>query len=155
MSLAAGWRLMLSVAVTLAVGEAAGRVPKPHGSGELNGVVRTWYENGVQRDERGYENGLEQGAHIGWWENGKPRLESGYSAGRREGRMLERGPSGQLFHLGTYVHGKEQGRQMMWNPDGSLRANYIVRDNRRYGFMGAVGCTGGDSTRATPDADLR
>src|SRR5438477_1588205 len=142
------WQLTIGAIATLGVATVAERAVKSYSSSEIR---RTWYDNGVQRDERRYEHGLEDGKHLGWWENGKPRLESTYSEGKREGRMIEWDASGKIFHLGHYRDGKEQGRQMMWNPDRSIRANYIVRDNRRYGFMGAVGCTGGDSTKVTAD----
>lgn len=142
-------RLTIGAVATLSVATAADFVAKSHSSSEIR---RTWYANGAQRDERGYKNGLEDGSHLGWWENGKPRLESTYREGKREGRMIEWDESGKIFHLGHYRDGKEDGLQMMWNPGGSIRANYIVRDNRRYGFMGAVGCTGGDSTKVNVDA---
>jgi hypothetical protein len=38
------------------------------------------------------------------------------------------------------------GQQRMWWPDGTLRANYVVRDGRRYGLLGAKGCVSVDST---------
>ena len=30
----------------------------------------------------------------------------------------------------------------MWQEDGTARANYVVREGRRYGLMGAKGCVG-------------
>ena len=39
-----------------------------------------------------------------------------------------------------YAPGHEAGSQRMWYADGTLRANYVARDGRRYGLMGAKGC---------------
>lgn len=115
-------------------------------------IRRTWYANGQLRDERSYAGGREQGVHRGWWEDGSRRFEAYYDDARREGEMREWNEHGMLFHLGHYVNGAEAGVQQMWNEDGSLRANYVVKNGRRYGYMGAVGCTGGnadaDSTSA-------
>jgi len=142
------WQLTVAAVATFSLATVAERAVKSYSSE----VRRTWYDNGVQRDERAYRHGLENGKHLGWWENGKRRLESTYSEGKREGRMIEWDASGKIFHIGHYHDGKEEGLQMMWNPDGSIRANYILRENRRYGFMGAVGCTGGDSTKVKADS---
>jgi antitoxin component YwqK of YwqJK toxin-antitoxin module len=51
----------------------------------------------------------------------------------REGKLLSE------FH---FVAGHEAGQQRMWNDDGSIRSNYVVRDGRRYGLIGAMGCSG-------------
>jgi len=116
-------------------------------------VMRTWYPNGQPRDERSYRGGLEHGNHRGWWEDGTPRFDATYVRGSREGTMWEWNRAGMLFHLGHYQRGTESGSQQMWNDDGSLRANYVVRDGRRYGYMGAVGCTPSDSTDRPSSAD--
>jgi antitoxin component YwqK of YwqJK toxin-antitoxin module len=49
-------------------------------------------------------------------------------------------PDGTLYKQFRYEHGHESGAQRMWYVDGSVRANYVVRDGRRYGLIGAKGC---------------
>src|SRR5439155_11394424 len=43
------------------------------------------------------------------------------------------------FH---HHEGHELGQQQMWNPDGTIRSNYVIKDGRRYGLVGAMGCSG-------------
>jgi hypothetical protein len=117
-----------------------------------DGVVRAFYESGAPREERRYRGGVEAGTHRGWWENGRERFVASYRNGVLDGAVREWTEGGQLYHLAHFADGHERGTQRMWNPDGSLRANYVVEGGRRYGFIGAVGCTGGDSASVAPSA---
>ena len=42
--------------------------------------------------------------------------------------------------LSVYVDGKEAGAQRMWNEDGTLRANYVIKEGRRFGLLGSKPC---------------
>jgi len=53
---------------------------------------------------------------------------------------------GALYRETNYRAGQEEGLQRMWWPDGTLRANYVVRDGRRFGLLVAKGCIASDST---------
>jgi antitoxin component YwqK of YwqJK toxin-antitoxin module len=59
-----------------------------------------------------------------------------------EGRAREWFANGRLYREFRYRHGQEDGAQRMWYADGTLRASCVVRDGRRWGLMGAKGCTG-------------
>ena len=62
--------------------------------------------------------------------------------GLGEGVQRQWYPDGRAFTEFEYRAGHEAGRQRMWNPDGTIRSNYVIRDGRRYGLIGAMGCTG-------------
>ncbi len=62
-------------------------------------------------------NGVYEGSVKEWTEDGTPYLSKNYS------------------------NGKEDGIQKMWYLDGTLRANYEVRNNRRYGWIGGLTCS--------------
>ncbi len=49
--------------------------------------------------------------------------------------------SGKLYSLFEYNNaGQPEGAQQLWYEDGSVKSNYVVKDNRRFGFLGAKGC---------------
>jgi hypothetical protein len=110
--------------------------------GQLDGVVRGWFENGALEYERRYVDGREHGTHRGWFADGSPRFVYHFARGASEGMQQQWYPSGQLFARFHYAAGHEQGQQQLWNPDGTIRSNYVIKDGKRYGLVGAVGCTG-------------
>ena len=123
---------------------ASGQVKREasYRKGQLDGVVRGWFENGALEYERTYRAGREEGTHRGWYDTGARRFEYEYRAGVSEGEQRQWYPSGQPYTVFHHAQGHELGQQQMWNPDGSVRSNYVVRDGRRYGLLGAMGCTG-------------
>jgi antitoxin component YwqK of YwqJK toxin-antitoxin module len=80
------------------------------------------------------------------WSNGSVHLIEHIRDGVVEGTLREWLPDGTLYREQNYLHGHEEGRQRMWYGNGKLRANYVVRSGRRYGLMGAKGCTGHEVT---------
>ncbi|HJY63931.1 MAG TPA: toxin-antitoxin system YwqK family antitoxin, partial [Ignavibacteria bacterium] len=48
--------------------------------------------------------------------------------------------NGMLFNDFNYINGYEEGLQRAWYPDGSLQANYVVKNNRKYGLTGVKNC---------------
>lgn len=89
---------------------------------KLDGTTRGWYDDGAKMFDYRYRDGVAEGEQRQWYESGQPLT---------------------LFHDRA---GHELGEQRMWNADGSVRSSYVVRDGRRYGLIGAMGCTGRDST---------
>ena len=132
-------RLRTSVLVTLvAVVVASGLLvdgPGPE-------VQRSFYPNGALRWERSYSDGTEEGLHRGWYADGSVHFVYNYVDGRLDGLASEWFPNGRQYRAFNYAAGQESGHQQMWHEDGSLRANYVVREGRRYGLMGAKGCVG-------------
>ncbi len=114
----------------------------PYLAGKMHGLVRAWYQNGALRQERLYWQGKREGVHRGWWEDGTAQFEYHFNKDLHEGRAREWFADGSLYRESHYARGQEEGSQRMWRPDGSLRANYVVRDSRRYGLLGAKPCAG-------------
>ncbi|HYV96737.1 MAG TPA: hypothetical protein VE967_04690 [Gemmatimonadaceae bacterium] len=108
----------------------------------LDGVVRGWYENGAIEYSRSYRHGAESGDHFGWYENGARKFSYHYASGVTEGVQRQWFPNGHLLTEFHHRAGHEAGQQRMWNADGSIRSNYVIADGRRYGLLGATGCTG-------------
>jgi hypothetical protein len=123
-------------------GVDGGRSETPYVRGVRDGVARAWYADGRPAWVRAYRTGREDGDHAAWWPGGTPRLEEHFVRGRLEGRVREWFANGRLYRDFRYRRGQEDGAQHMWYADGTLRASYVVRDGRRWGLLGAKGCTG-------------
>lgn len=108
--------------------------------GVEEGIQTAFLENGKIMEKRFYENGHKEGTHTGWWENGNLRFEFHFMNGLYEGNQKEWDESGMLYTDFNYVKGYEEGLQRAWYPDGTIQANYIVKNNRKYGLTGVKNC---------------
>ncbi|MEP6765074.1 MAG: hypothetical protein ABJB66_12215 [Gemmatimonadaceae bacterium] len=115
--------------------------------GVLSGITRGWYANGTLAYVREYSTGHADGKHRGWYASGKRKFIYNLRDGMSEGVEQQWYESGQPYTRFRYEHGQEQGQQQMWNADGALRANYVIKDGRRYGLPGSLGCRGEDLKR--------
>ena len=119
-------------------GERLGLTAYHHG--RRDGMALTWHADGSLDTVRQYLNGVKVGWHRGYWPNGQRRFAVPFSAGRYDGVLRTWHANGQLHQHRTYIAGAEDGVQRLWAADGRLRANYVVRDGRRYGRLGAQPC---------------
>ena len=88
-----------------------------------------------------YISGKKNGVHRGWWTSGSRKFEYTFVDDLNEGVAKEWFEDGTPLRVFNYVNGKEEGGQEMWYADGSIRANYVVRNGRRYGLIGAKPCS--------------
>ena len=109
-------------------------------AGLQHGLTEVWYPSGAKMEERMYSLGKKEGKHRGWWENGELRFEYHFKDDRHEGSAKEWFDNGTLYRDFNYQNGYEEGRQQMWNNNGSIKANYVVREGRRYGSIGSKPC---------------
>ena len=113
----------------------------PYVDGRMHGTSIGHYPNGRLAFERPYEKGQKAGIHRGWYANGALKYEYAFEQGVFHGAVKEWFEDGSPYRAFMYVEGKEEGVQKMWYQDGSLRVNYVVKNGRRYGFMGAKPCS--------------
>jgi len=116
----------------------------PFREGRRDGLALAWYPDGAPRWERRFAHGRESGVHRGWYADGQIKFEERFTDGLVQGVAKEWFPDGTPYRAFTYVDGHEEGLQRMWYVDGEIRANYVVRNGRRFGSLGAKGCTGED-----------
>lgn len=109
-------------------------------NGVEDGRHKSWNANGTPSEERYYENGRKTATHRGWYPDGKPRFVYEFEAGEHHGKAEEWYPDGQPYRCFHYKAGHEEGLQRMWWENGRLRANYAVRNGRRYGLIGLKLC---------------
>jgi len=113
----------------------------PYVDGRMHGTSIGHYPDGRLAFERPYDMGQKAGIHRGWYADGTLKFEYAFEQGVFHGAGKEWFEDGSPYRAFTYVQGKEEGVQKMWYEDGSLRANYVVKNGRRYGLMGSKPCS--------------
>jgi hypothetical protein len=109
-----------------------------------SGFVYTLYNAKDTMQIAGFLNGLEEGNQKKWYSNKQIASIRDYRAGKKIGKhhgvAKEWYQNGQAYRTFHYEHGYEQGSQKMWWENGIIRANYVVKDGRRYGLIGLKLC---------------
>ncbi|MFN8343903.1 MAG: toxin-antitoxin system YwqK family antitoxin [Spirosomataceae bacterium] len=112
-------------------------------AGKAESVHEKWDENGRLLEQRGYVNNHKHGIHRGWWPNGNRKFEYHFADDLPIETHSEWYVNGQLFTRFNYDRlGQPEGSQQMWYSTGQIKANYVVKNGRRYGLLGAKGCMG-------------
>jgi hypothetical protein len=110
-------------------------------NGVEEGVQKKWYANKQLAEERFYINGKKEGTHQGWWPDGKPKFSFNAYNDEYNGEFKEWYFSGLLGKQFHYVNGQEEGSQRLWWDNGTVRANYVIRNGKKYGLIGLVTCS--------------
>lgn len=109
--------------------------------GKLEGKQEQWYENGAAKEIRYYAANKKVGIHTGWWDNGNKKFSFEFENDLPINKHYEWYRSGKLYSLLEYSkEGQPEGVQQLWFEDGTVKSNYVVKNNRRFGFLGAKGC---------------
>lgn len=111
--------------------------------GKLEGIQHKWFDNGAKMEVRHYAENRKVSTHEGWYENGQKRYEYFIENDIPIKTHREWYPNGQLYSLFNYDNqGQPEGTQQMWFANGQIKANYVIKNGRRFGFLGAKGCMG-------------
>ncbi len=109
-------------------------------NGVEEGFQRKWHSNKQLSEERFYINGKKEGLHRGWWPNGKLKFHFTVYNDKYEGEFKEWIDNGLLVKYFHYEDGNEMGSQRLWWGDGTVRANYVIKNGRKYGLLGLKTC---------------
>lgn len=109
-------------------------------NGVEEGFQKKWYENRQLAEERFYINGKKEGTHRGWWPDGKQKFIFTALNDDYDGEFKEWYSSGLLGKQFHYSRGQEEGSQRLWWDNGTVRANYVIRDGKKYGLIGLKTC---------------
>ncbi len=109
-------------------------------NGVEEGIQKKWYPNRQLQDERFYINGKKEGTHKGWWPDGKEKISFTAYSDAYEGEFKEWYSSGLLAKCYHYKNGQEEGSQRLWWDNGTVRANYVIRNGKKYGLIGIKTC---------------
>lgn len=107
----------------------------------FSGVVYELYPNGDTLFSAQYQQGIKNGLTKKWWANGQLKFEGNFEKGTYQGSVSEWYEDGTPYAVSNYDQGKESGKQMAWKADGSLKANYQVIGDRKYGLTGVKNCS--------------
>lgn len=112
-------------------------------NGVEEGFQRQWFpgKQHVLAEERFYINGKKEGKHRKWWPDGRPRMEFDAYSNEYNGEFREWYSSGLLGKDFHYVNGQEEGSQRLWWDNGTVRANYVIRNGKKYGLIGLKLCS--------------
>lgn len=109
-------------------------------NGLEEGLQQKNYNNKKVAETRYYHKGKKVNVHLGYWEDGKPKFEYHFLNGEQHGIEKEWYQNGQPYKVFHYENGYESGSQKMWWENGVIRANYVVKNGRRYGLVGLKLC---------------
>lgn len=109
-------------------------------NGVEEGIQKKWYPNGQISEQRFYINGKKEGIQEGWWPNGRQKFYFTTYNNEYTGEFREWLDNGLLIKCFHYENGYEKGSQRLWWNDGTVRANYIIKNGRKYGLLGLKTC---------------
>lgn len=115
-------------------------VYKEFWNGLQEGITKRWHPNKQLAEERLYIAGKKEGRHRAWWPDGKPQFEFQTHLDAYEGELKEWNSKGLLIRQFHYQNGQEVGSQRLWWDDSTVRANYEIRDGKKYGLIGIKLC---------------
>ena len=115
-------------------------VYKEFWNGLQEGTTKRWHPNKQLAEERFYIAGKKEGRHRAWWPDGKPQFEFQVHEDAYEGELKEWNSKGLLIRQFHYQKGQEVGSQRLWWDDSTVRANYEIRDGKKYGLIGIKLC---------------
>jgi antitoxin component YwqK of YwqJK toxin-antitoxin module len=109
-------------------------------NGVEEGNQKRWYPNKQLEEERFYINGKKEGIHQGWWPNHQKRFYFTAYNDEYNGEFKEWTQNGILIKFFHYQNGYEIGSQKLWWANGDVRANYVIKNGRKYGLLGLKNC---------------
>lgn len=107
--------------------------------GVLQGIVRTWYENGEPDEVKGMEDKFENGPYEKHFENGQLSTKGHFTKGEKTGEWQTWHANGQLAYAETFVSDKHiDGPWRGKHPNGgdSLNGSYV--SGRKEGLWTAL-----------------
>jgi antitoxin component YwqK of YwqJK toxin-antitoxin module len=110
-------------------------------NGVEEGSQKKWYTGKQLAEERFFINGKKEGTHRGWWPGGKLKFIFTAINDKYSGEFKEWYASGLLGKYFHYVDGQEEGSERLWWDNGTVRANYVIRNGKKYGLIGLVTCS--------------
>jgi antitoxin component YwqK of YwqJK toxin-antitoxin module len=109
-------------------------------NGKEHGEWKQYHKPGLLQSKRYFINGKKTGSFIAWWANGRKQMEYHFVNDEYEGTCREWNETGFLNRIMNYTKGHENGPQQWWYDNGKIKANYIIKDGRRFGLLGTKNC---------------
>ncbi|MEN8929003.1 MAG: toxin-antitoxin system YwqK family antitoxin [Flavobacteriales bacterium] len=100
----------------------------------LDGLSKTWYENGILSEESTYKSGKKDGLCKIWYENGLLAEESTYKNDEKDGLCKIWFINGQLKVESLYKNGQEikKGKYLEYYKNGQTKYEYNYNENSEF-----------------------
>ncbi|MBX9732812.1 MAG: hypothetical protein K2X37_02030 [Chitinophagaceae bacterium] len=108
--------------------------------GKEEGEWKQFYASGKLKEQRFFKDGKKVGKLASWWPNGNKKWEYYFEDGEYQGECKEWNPQGLLVKRMNYNKGYEEGLQQFYYDNGKVKANYFMKEGRRYGLLGTKNC---------------
>lgn len=109
-------------------------------NGHEHGEWKQFYERNKLKEHRFFKNGKKEGDYLAWWPDGTPQLHYRFQDDEYSGECREWNQQGLLTQLMHYKEGHEAGSQQWWYDNGKIKANYVIKEGRRFGLLGTKNC---------------
>lgn len=108
--------------------------------GKENGLAKAWYNTGEKLLEKHFVKGKLEGVFRQWWPNGHTRYLFHYHQNQYQGKQLVFFPNGKKREESNFQVGEREGIQKVWDENGILISNYILKNQKVYGFANVKSC---------------
>ena len=108
--------------------------------GNRHGIWVQYFPGHVLKECRTFEQGKKTGAFFQYFPTGKKQQEYHFQNDEYQGLAREWNENGVLIREMHYVAGHEEGSQKLFYDNGQVRANYVMKNGRRFGLLGTKNC---------------
>ena len=108
-------------------------IEAPYKDGKLDGVFRSYYENGKRWQTIGYRAGIEHGISTDYYDNGMKKLREVYKDGVLDGMSEEYNERGLVWRKIPYVAGRIHGVARVYDELGVLKEEMTFENGLRNG----------------------
>ena len=108
--------------------------------GNRHGKWIQYFPGHVLKEFRTFDQGKKTGAFVQYFPTGKKQQAYHFQNDEYQGLAREWNESGVLIREMHYVAGHEEGSQKLFYDNGQIRANYVMKDGRRFGLLGTKNC---------------
>jgi len=108
--------------------------------GSRHGKWIQYFPGHVLKEFRTFEQGKKTGVFVQYFPTGKKQQEYHFQNDEYQGLAREWNGRGVLIREMHYEAGHEEGSQKLFYDNGQIRANYVMKDGRRFGLLGTKNC---------------
>lgn len=108
--------------------------------GNRHGRWVQYFPGHVLKEFRTFEQGKKIGLWVQYFPTGKKQVAYNFQNDEYQGLAREWNEKGVLIREMHYVSGHEEGAQKLFYDNGQVRANYVMKDGRRFGLLGTKNC---------------
>ena len=115
--------------------------------GNRHGKWIQYFPGHVLKEFRTFDQGKKTGAFVQYFPTGKKQQVYHFQNDEYQGVASEWNESGVLIREMHYAAGHEEGSQKLFYDNGQVRANYVMKNGRRFGLLGTKNCVNVSAAR--------